>query len=211
MMKAAGVEKLDMLLLTHYHVDHVGGLQDLVKLIPPIAHFYDHGPTVEDGQDGHQNEQVRGFQAWYADEYGKAQHTVLKPGDKIPLTGLDWRIVTAAGKVQKTPLPGAGKPNPACEGATRVDPPRDPENAQSVGSLVTYGGFRSLDMGDLTSNIEYDMMCPNNPLGAVDLFFASNHGLAGANSPVLTHAIDPRVVIVQNSAGKGASVEMFQS
>src|SRR5689334_10238278 len=35
-MAAAGVTKLDYLLLTHYHVDHVGGVQELVKRLPPI-------------------------------------------------------------------------------------------------------------------------------------------------------------------------------
>ena len=63
----------------------------------------------------------------------------MKPGDKVPITGLDWRIVTAGGDALKTPLPGGGKPNPGvrlvhAEGATA-----DPENAQSVGSVVTLG------------------------------------------------------------------------
>jgi hypothetical protein len=89
--------------------------------------------------------------------------------------------------------------------------PRDPENAQSVSSVISYGAFRAADFGDLTQDIEYDLMCPTNPIGMVDLFFASNHGLAGANSPELTHAIQPRVAIVQNSDRKGASVDMFQS
>jgi glyoxylase-like metal-dependent hydrolase (beta-lactamase superfamily II) len=62
-MAAAGVTKIDFLLLTHYHVDHVGGLKDLVAKIPPIAHFYDHGATVEDGAEGHQREQVAGFRS----------------------------------------------------------------------------------------------------------------------------------------------------
>ena len=53
-MAAAGVKRIDYLLLTHYHSDHVGGVQELVKRIPPITHFLDHGPTVEDGINGHQ-------------------------------------------------------------------------------------------------------------------------------------------------------------
>jgi hypothetical protein len=174
-------------------------------------HFLDHGPTVEDGIDGRQREQVAGFQAAYAEIYGKAKHTVLKPGDKIPVTGLDWRIVTSAAKATKVPLPGGGKPNPACAGATRPEIPRDPDNAQSVGSIVTYGGFRLLDFGDMTADIEYDLMCPTNPIGSVDMYFASNHGTNNANSKVLVHGVAPRVAVVQNNPGKGASVEMFQA
>ena len=66
-MAAAGVTKIDYLLLTHYHVDHVGGVQELATRVPAIARFLDHGPTVEDGAEGHQREQVPGFQAAYAE------------------------------------------------------------------------------------------------------------------------------------------------
>jgi beta-lactamase superfamily II metal-dependent hydrolase len=209
-INAAGVKQIDYLLTTHYHVDHVGGLQELVKRIP-VMHFLDHGPTIEDGAEGHQREQVAGFQAAYAEIFGKVKHTVLKPGDKIPVTGLDWRVVAAAAKVTKTPLPGGGKPNPECATAQRPTIPRDPENSYSVGSIVGFGAFRLLDFGDMTADIEYDLMCPNNPIGTVDMYFASNHGTNNANSPVLVHAVAPRVAVVQNAAGKGASVEMFQA
>jgi competence protein ComEC len=209
-MAAAGVTKLDYLLVTHYHVDHVGVLE-LVKRLPPIPHFLDHGPTVEDGAEGHQREQVPGFQAAYAELYGKAQHTVLKPGDRIPVPGLDWQVVMSAGKVLKTPLPAGGKPNAACAGVQRQDVTRDPENGQSVGSIISYGPFRAADFGDATQDIEYDLMCPNNPIGVVDVFFASNHGTNNANSPTLIRGIQPRVAVVQNNPRKGASVEMFQA
>src|SRR3954467_15009270 len=74
----AGVKQIDFLILTHYHVDHIGGLQELAKRVP-IGHFIDHGPNVEE------REQVQGFQAAYAELYAKAKHTVVKPGDKVPI------------------------------------------------------------------------------------------------------------------------------
>jgi hypothetical protein len=185
---------------------------ELVKRLPPIAHFLDHGATAEDGVGGHQREQVAGFQAAYAEIYGKAQHTVLKIGDRIAIPGLDWRIVTSGGKVTKTPLPGGGKPNSECATATRQPEARDPDNGYSVGSVISFGpSFRALDFGDLTRDIEYDLMCPANPIGAIDLFFPANHGSSNSNAPFLVHAIQPRVAVVQNSAGKGASVDMFQA
>ncbi|MGH9582970.1 MAG: ComEC/Rec2 family competence protein [Bryobacteraceae bacterium] len=210
-MAAAGVKQIDYLLLTHYHSDHVGGVQDLVKRIPPIKHFLDHGPTVEDGLNGHQPEMVPGFQAAYKKIYSKAQHRVLKPGDRIPIPGLDWQIVSAAGKVIKTALPGGGEPNSACAQARRTVDPRDPENGQSVGSVITFGRFRAIDLGDLTSDKEYDLMCPNNPIGTVDMYFVSNHGLKNAGSPEFVHAIQPRVAILQNGPYKGGSVQAFQT
>ena len=143
----AGIKQIDFVILTHYHVDHIGGLQELAKRIP-IGQFIDHGPSVEP------REQVQGFQAAYAELYGKARHTIVKPGDKIPVTGLDWRIVTSGGNVLKTPVPGAGKPNPACAGVQPKEMSPTDDNSQSVGSVITFGQWRAIDLGDLLWNKE---------------------------------------------------------
>jgi competence protein ComEC len=196
----AGVTKIDYLITTHYHVDHVGGLQELAKRIP-IGTFVDHGPSVEE------REQVQGFQAAYAELYGKAKHIVAKPGDRVPITGLDWRVVTSAGQVVKTPLPGGGKPNPACADFTPKDITTDPENGQSLGSVITLGQFRAIDLGDLLWNKEHDLMCPNNPIGTIDLYLVSHHGTDPSGSPLLVHALQPRVAVMQNGTRKGAALQ----
>jgi len=103
-IQAAGVKQIDHLLLTHYHGDHVGGLQELATRIP-IAHFIDHGASSEP------REQVPGFQKMYAEMNGKVKHTVVVPGDTIPFAGLTVTVVTSHGQVLKTPLPGGGWPN----------------------------------------------------------------------------------------------------
>ncbi len=196
---AAGVRQIDYLLSTHYHVDHIGGMAELAKRIQ-ILHYVDHGPSVET------REQVQGFQQVYAELYGKAKHTVVKPGDRVPITGLDWRIVTAGGLGLKTPLPGGGKPNPFCATSTPNQAARD-ENAQSVGSVVTFGQFRALDLGDLTWNNEIELMCPNNPIGTVDMYFVTHHGLDQSGAPAVVHAVQPRVAIMQNGTRKGAGAQ----
>ena len=45
--KKAGVKRIDYLVVTHYHLDHVGGLPELAELIP-IVNFVDHGENLED-------------------------------------------------------------------------------------------------------------------------------------------------------------------
>jgi hypothetical protein len=152
-------------------------------------------------------EQVQGFQAAYAELYGKAKHLVVKPGDKVPITGLDWRIVTSAGQVLKTPLLGGGKSNPTCASFSPKDITTDPENAQSVGSVITLGQFRAIDLGDLLWNKEHELMCPNNPIGTVDLYLVTHHGTDSSGSPQIVHALQPRVAVMQNGTRKGAGVQ----
>jgi hypothetical protein len=156
----AGVKQIDYLVSTHYHVDHIGNLVDLARRVP-VGTFVDHGPTVEGpsvpqvapGPDGlpltKPREQIEGFQAAYADLYNKAKHLVVKPGDRLPITGVEWRIATSAGQVLKTPpLPGGGKSNPYCAGFTPMAGTTglvDPDDAQSIGSVIILGQFRAAD------------------------------------------------------------------
>jgi beta-lactamase superfamily II metal-dependent hydrolase len=194
--KDAGISQIDHLIVTHYHVDHVGGVGELNAVLP-IRHFIDHGPSVETNASA-----PEASQKTYRELVDRGRHTVVKPGDKIPIAGLDVQVLSAAGHVIQKPLPGAGRPNPPCAAYTPMDP--DPtENAQSVGSLVTYGKFRTLHLGDLTWNVEHDLMCPADRIGKVDLFVVSHHGQPISNSPVLVHAIQPRVMLLNNGLRKG--------
>jgi beta-lactamase superfamily II metal-dependent hydrolase len=201
--KDAGVTKIDHLIITHWHGDHFGGLQELAKQLP-IAHYYDHGANA---QATPQTDDF--FKTVYEPLTAKALHTVVKPGDTIPMKDLNWRVVAAAGNVLKTNLPGAGRPNPYCADSKAQDP--DPtENAQSVSSYITFGKFRVVHMGDLTYNKELDLMCPNNRLGTADLFIVSHHGQAISNSPALVHALHPRVAIINNGTRKGGQPDAMR-
>jgi competence protein ComEC len=195
--KDARLTQIDHLITTHWHGDHFGGMAEVAKRIP-IRDYIDHGPNIQPAAAFDEF-----FAKTYPALYGAAKHTVAKPGDTVAVAGLDWRIVTAAGATQKTPLAGAGAANASCADfkPQAVDPT---ENAQSVGSIVTFGKFRVAHLGDLTWNKEFELMCPNNPVGTVDLLVVSHHGLGVSNSPALVHGIRPRVAIVNNGTRKGA-------
>src|SRR4030095_7829200 len=134
-------------------------------------------------------------QAMYQQLYANAAHTVAKPGDKITIPGLDVVVVSSAGEVIKTNLQGGGRPNPACAGFVPKDLSSvfDPDNAQSVGFVMTYGRFRTIDLGDLTWKQEGELMCPANRIGTVDLYLVSHHGINQSHSPALVHGLQPRV------------------
>jgi hypothetical protein len=169
-----------------------------------IKEFIDHGGNVQPAQ------QADDFlKTTYPQLYAKSKHTVVKPGDKIAIAGLDWRIVESAGEHIVSPLPGAGKPNPYCA-AYKPQEVDKSENAQSVGSHVTFGKFKVLHLGDLTWNKEFDLMCPQNRLGTVDLWIVSHHGQAISNSEVLAHAIQARAAIMNNGTRKGGQPEAMR-
>lgn len=192
----AALTQIDHVIITHWHGDHYGGLAELASRIP-IRHFIDHGPTVQ------KNEATERFlQTTYPELYAKAKHSVVKPGDTIPVAGLAVRVVTSNGEVIRAPLPGAGRPNALCGGGpTPVN--AIPEDPESVGSDITFGRFRALHLGDLTSDKEFELVCPTNRIGTVDVLLGLHHGQDTSNSQPFIHAVQPRVAIMNNGTRKG--------
>ena len=200
--KLAGIKRINYLLITHYHADHVGGVPQLAARIP-IDNFLDHGPDVQQGATDHK------LYSAYMQAAKKGKHRVVRPGDVIPLKGVKVVVVAAAGKHLEQTLAGAGQANPYCSETKRI--PIDPtENAQSAGFVLTYGKFRFVDLGDLTWNKEIELMCPRNRLGHADVFLASHHGNSNSNSKALVWALRPRVTIIDNAPKKGGTPEAWE-
>jgi competence protein ComEC len=201
--KSAGVSKIDYLLITHFHVDHAGGVPQLAAKIP-IGTFIDHGISVEHGRD------EDALYRAYVEARGTSPQMVAKPGDTIPLNGVSVKVLTANGEEIATPAAGGGEKNPLCgsEAKREVD---TGENARSVGTLWTFGKFRALDLGDLTWNKELELVCPVNKVGKVDVYVVTHHGMNLSGSATAVHAFAPRVAIMDNGARKGGTVEAYQA
>lgn len=197
--KTAGLKKIDYVLITHFHGDHVGGAPALARLIP-VDHFLDHGESVEKGP------------IW--DAYVTAagsRRQILKPGDRIPLKGLDIEIVSAAGKVLQKPMRGGG-PNPLCAAAENK-PLDTSENAQSLGFVLAWNKFRFLNLGDLTWSKEMELACPDNKIGPVTMVQATHHGFFGgfSGAPALYQAVKPQIIMVNNGATKGLRASAYDT
>jgi len=188
----AGVKKIDYLVISHFHADHAGGLTALTKLIP-IGKFYDRGDAIE-------LENKRWLDEYRAASIGK--RTIVKPGDTIPIKGLNVVIVSSNQEVLASPINGGG-PNSLCADAEQKES-AGPENARGVGVLLTYGNFKYLNLIDLDWSKEMELACPVNKLGRVTIYQTGRHGsFDGAGAPALLGAIQPQVVVVNNGPRKG--------
>lgn len=195
--KKAGLKRIDYLAITHYHLDHVGGVEQLAEMFP-VGTFVDHGPNTETGKAANELSQS------YMKAVAKGKHLVVKPGDKIPLKGADVRVVVARGEQIAKPLPGGGTANPLCASAGKkaADPT---ENARSLGFVLQFGKFRFIDLGDLTWNKEVELVCPENRIGKVDVYLTTHHGMDASGPSTIVHALQPRVAIMNNGHRKGGA------
>jgi beta-lactamase superfamily II metal-dependent hydrolase len=196
----AGINTIDFVLITHYHDDHVGGAAQLAAKIP-IGTFIDHGENRETSDAITQKDWLA-YQQLLAT--GKYKRIIAKPGDILPIQGIRVEVISSDGALIEKALPGAGQPNPACANSAPSLADKT-ENPRSLGTLVTFGRLKILDLGDLTAEKEHELMCPLNKIGKVDVYIASHHGFNQSGSAALVHAVAPRVAIVDNGAKKGGS------
>jgi hypothetical protein len=193
--KEAGLSRIDYLLTSHFHGDHAGGIEALARRMP-IAAFVDHGDSIE-------KDSAVGRVLWqqYLAVAGKSRQ-VVKPGDRLPLKGVELVIVSGDGAVLPRPLPGAA-PNPLCERFTPQAEDRT-ENGRSLGFLLRAGAFEFVTLGDLSWNFQQRLACPVNLLGRIDLFQATHHAVRDDVLPQQMWAMAPSVTVMNNGPAKGA-------
>ena len=205
-----GLSKIDYLIITHYHMDHVGGVMELVKRIP-VDTFIDHGPNAEHLMPG---EKVPPDLAGgapdqlypkYLETIKGHKHIVAKAGQVIPIGSMTDTIVSSDGVVLSKPLAGAGAPNPACDTAeakaTRAI--GGEENRRSVASLLRFGKVSIAMFGDLSWDKERELSCPAGKLGHVNLLIVTQHGSNISSNPASIADMHPDIALMGMGGKKG--------
>jgi competence protein ComEC len=202
-VEAAGLRRIDFLVISHFDTDHLGDVPLLAAKVP-IEHIFDHGEYLTT------NTQAAERFAAYAALRNKIGHTVLHVGDKIPIKGIDIRVLSAGGQLITKPLPKAGARNALCETYKQQDTlATDVEDNQSIGLLIRSGKFRMLDLADLEAHYSHDLVCPRNLIGAVDVYNVNVHGQFKGIAPELAGALHAPVIIQANGARKGADAQTW--
>jgi len=201
--KLGNAGRIDVFMPTHFHGDHVGGVEQVAARLP-IGLFVDDGPAVQESAPLKQR--IGEYSEIYAAEFAKGKHLVVKGGDKIPLKGLDVTVVAANGKATAA----RGTANPNCEGI-EMRPAGNPEDTESIGVVIQFGQFRFANFGDMPWNKEVELLCPDNKVGRIDVYQTPAHGREPSKA---VSALAPRVAVADNGARKGAAaaaVKAFQA
>jgi beta-lactamase superfamily II metal-dependent hydrolase len=211
-MRDAGVSKIDLLLVTHFHRDHIGGIPELAQRVP-IKTFVDYGSAYPPA-DRSKTDIVDAQDVQSYDDYlpvrAKAAHIQPRPGDRLPLKDVRVTVVSTDGHALPRAMRNAGDKNDACPTAPRFTSYPGDENLRSVSIVLQYGRFRFLDVGDLNGPPLFDLVCPRDLIGRVDLFLAPHHGGSGAAEPATLAALQPRAIIVNNAPRKGGRAGMLK-
>jgi competence protein ComEC len=203
----AGIRQIDYLLITHFHADHDGGVEELSRLMP-IRMFIDHGAPSAEAENT--SAETKDAFAAYLAVRGNSKHLEAAVGTNLPLNDLEATVVSSAGSTLSSPMPGAGAANPACQ--TAAVPPRDAyENPRSTGIVVRLGKFRFLDLGDLTGQPLFNLACPRNLIGPVDVYLVAHHGGPDVDVSETFAAFGPRVAIMNNGLKKGGALVTYQA
>ncbi|PKW07749.1 competence protein ComEC [Streptomyces sp. 1222.5] len=184
-LRHLGITRIPLLVLTHFHADHVAGLPGVLR-----------GRSVAEIETTGFEEPAG--QAAFVRREAAARHipvTRAVAGEERRSGPLAWRVLWPPPSVR--PPPGAPAPAPWPGAPPEPDGPND----ASVALLVRTGGMRLLLLGDLEPPAQQALL--RSPaaadLAGVDVLKVAHHGSA-YQEPELMRLAAPRVALVSAGA-----------
>ncbi|MEU4212279.1 ComEC/Rec2 family competence protein [Streptomyces sp. NPDC026206] len=170
-LQELGVDRVPLLLLSHFHADHVDGLPGVLR-----------GRAVGMIETTALAEPA-GQAAFVRREAERARVPVVEavPGERRHLGELSWEVLW---------------PPPAGTSAVAEDGPND----ASVALLVRTGGLTLMLLGDLEPPAQQELWESHPGLRAVDVLKVAHHGSAHQD-PHLTRGLRPRLALISAGAG----------
>lgn len=169
----AGVKKIDKLILTHPHADHIGGMDVMLKDFQ-VAEVYDNGmPSTS-------KIYLRYMKALKSQQIPRHG---LKTGDELDLgNGAKFRVLAPSAELMKK--------------GTQKDYKHDPNNESVVGQLV-FGDFRMMFTGDAESSEEQSIVAAFDQAQLKSQVLKSgHHGSKTSSSEEWLRAVQPEVALI---------------
>ncbi len=165
-LKEKGIEKLNYLILTHPHPDHIGGVFFILPALK-VEKIYDNGQDLAGGR------KTSAIYRWYEDLVRKRKnYAVLISGDSLTLGSLTLEVLWPPGV-----------------------PTSSDFNAFSLVIMVKGGGFSCLLTGDLTAAGERELLIREVSLKA-DVLKVGHHGAEDATTEEFLEAVSAGIAVV---------------
>ncbi|MFE0190857.1 ComEC/Rec2 family competence protein [Streptomyces sp. NPDC058989] len=181
-----GIRRIPLLVLTHFHADHVDGLPGALRgrSVGAIE-------TTTLQQPPGQARFVRGTAA-----AAGIPVVLAAPGERRRLGPLTWEVLWPPAPPTAPGLPGGPLATGSRDGADSADSPND----SSVTLLVRTAGMNLLLLGDLEPPAQQALLAAHPELGAVDVLKVAHHGSAYQDPPLI-HRLAPRLALISCGAG----------